>query len=226
MRELLVKGAVSGVGSIPVFLPQILILVFFLSLLEDSGYMARVAFMLDCLMNRVGLHGRSVLPLISGYACAIPGIMSTRTIDSWKERLITILIIPLMSCSARLPVYTLMIAAFIPSMKILSFIQLQSLSLVIMYFLGTATTLVMAKVLSSFIVLELPPYRIPLMQSVLRQVYSRGKVFVRNAGQIILDISMVLWFLASFPRQNTAGEPVPIQRTYVGKIGRSIEHGD
>ena len=231
MRELLVKGVVSGVGSILVFLPQILILVFFLSLLEDSGYMARVAFMLDRLMTRVGLHGRSVLPLMSGYACAIPGIMSTRTIDSWKERLITILILPLMSCSARLPVYTLMIAAFIPSMKILGFIQLQSLTLVIMYFLGTATALVMAKVFSSFIktrgkssfVLELPPYRVPLMQSVLRQVYTRGKVFIRNAGQIILAISMVLWFLASFPRQDTAGEPVPIQQTYAGKIGQAIE---
>lgn len=232
LRDLLVEGAVAGVGAILVFLPQILILVFFLTLLEDSGYMSRVAFLLDRFMNRIGLHGRSVLPLMSGYACAIPGVMATRTIDSWKERLITTLIIPLMSCSARLPVYTLLIGTFIPAVKVLGFLDLQGLTLVFMYFLGTSTALILAKVFSLFIetkgsssfVMELPPYRIPLMRSVFHQVYTRGKLFVLNAGKIILAISIILWFLASFPDSGEKNETVnPIHSSYAGKIGHMIE---
>ena len=138
LRDLLIDGVIAGVGAILIFLPQILILMFFLILLEDSGYMARVAFMMDKTMNKIGLHGKSVLPLMSGYACAIPGIISTRTIDSWKERLITILILPLVSCAARLPVYVLMIGAFIPDIYVFNFIGLQGLMMVIMYFLGIA----------------------------------------------------------------------------------------
>ncbi len=232
LRDLLTDGILAGVGSIVVFLPQILILVFFLTLLEDSGYMARVAFMLDRFMSRMGLHGRSVLPLMSGYACAIPGIMATRTIDSWKERLITILILPLMSCSARLPVYALMIGAFIPDKKIGGIFGLQGLTLVGMYFLGTVTALIMAKVFSRFIrteqsssfVMEMPPYRVPLMRSVGRQVLLRGKLFLKNAGKIIMAISIILWFLASFPNPDTVQDShTRIQQSYAGRLGQAIE---
>ncbi len=232
LRDLLVEGVIAGVGAILIFLPQILILMFFMTLLEDTGYMARVAFMMDRFMTIIGLHGRSVLPLMSGYACAIPGIMSTRTIDSWKERLITILILPLMSCSARLPVYALMIGAFIPTANVFGFINLQGLTLVMMYFLGTATAFLLAKVFSIFIkvegkssfVMELPPYRTPLWRSVFSQVLNRGKLFVVNAGKIIMAISIVLWFLASFPKvDDPNGNENFIRNSYAGKIGRTIE---
>ncbi|MEE9571708.1 MAG: ferrous iron transport protein B, partial [Candidatus Neomarinimicrobiota bacterium] len=236
LRDLLVEGVVGGVGAILIFLPQILILVFFMTLLEDSGYMSRVAFMLDKFMTKVGLHGRSVLPLMSGYACAIPGVMATRTIDGWKERLVTIMVLPLMSCSARLPIYALMIGAFIPARKVFGMFNLQGLTLIFMYFLGTFTALVIAKILSKFIkakgrssyVMELPPYRVPLMRSVFRQVYTRGKLFLLNAGKIIMAISIVLWFLASFPTADKAegadsGRVNPIHSSYAGKIGHAIE---
>ena len=232
IRDILVEGIIGGVGAIVIFLPQILILSFFLTLMEDTGYMARVAFMLDKSMTKMGLHGKSILPLMSGYACAIPGIMSTRTIDSWKERLVTILILPLMSCSARLPVYTLLISAFIPPITLGGYLNLQGLTLVVMYFLGTATALILAKVFSKFIkektsssfVLELPPYHVPIPRSVLRHVLIRGKLFLINAGKIIMAISIVLWFLASFPKVD---QPItdanPIHYSYAGKIGHAIE---
>lgn len=236
LRDLIVEGIIGGVGAILIFLPQILILVFLMTLLEDSGYMSRVAFMLDKFMTKVGLHGRSVLPLMSGYACAIPGVMATRTIDGWKERLITIMVLPLMSCSARLPIYALMIGAFIPSRKVFGLFNVQGLTLILMYFLGTFTALVIAKILSKFIktkghssfVMELPPYRVPLMRSVFHQVYSRGKLFLFNAGKIIMAISIVLWFLASFPTvEKTDGAGFdninPIHNSYAGKIGHAIE---
>ena len=244
LRDLIVEGIVGGVGAILIFLPQILILVFFMTMLEDSGYMSRVAFMLDKFMTKVGLHGRSVLPLMSGYACAIPGIMATRTIDSWKERLTTIMVLPLMSCSARLPVYALMIGAFIPARKVFGLLNLQGLTLILMYFLGTFTAFVVAKIFSKFIkvkgqssfVMELPPYRIPLMRSVLHQVYMRGKLFLLNAGKIIMAVSIVLWFLASFPKVTTDSTDYtnisnieqlervnPIHNSYAGKIGHAIE---
>jgi len=244
LRDLIVEGVIGGVGAILIFLPQILILVFFITMLEDSGYMSRVAFMLDKFMTKVGLHGRSVLPLMSGYACAIPGIMATRTIDSWKERLTTIMVLPLMSCSARLPVYALMIGAFIPARKVFGLLNLQGLTLILMYFLGTFTAFVVAKIFSKFIkvkgqssfVMELPPYRIPLMRSVLHQVYMRGRLFLFNAGKIIMAVSIVLWFLASFPKTpaniadntNKANSDIieivnPIHNSYAGKIGHAIE---
>ncbi len=236
LRDLLVEGVVGGVGAILIFLPQILILVFFMTLLEDSGYMSRVAFMLDKFMTKVGLHGRSVLPLMSGYACAIPGVMASRTIDGWKERLTTIMVLPLMSCSARLPIYALMIGAFIPARKVFGLFNLQGLTLIFMYFLGTFTALVIAKILSKFIktkgrssfVMELPPYRVPLMRSVFHQVYTRGKLFLFNAGKIILSVSIVLWFLASFPIADKADGADsdrinPIHNSYAGKIGHAIE---
>jgi ferrous iron transport protein B len=223
LRDILVEGIIGGVGAIIIFLPQILILSLFLTLLEDTGYMARVAFMLDRGMTKMGLHGKSVLPLMSGYACAIPGIMSTRTIDSWKERLITILILPLMSCSARLPVYTLLIGAFIPPVIVGGIFNLQGLTLVIMYFLGTVMAMILAKIFSKFIkekasssfVMELPPYR---------HVFIRGKLFLVNAGKIIMAISILLWFLASFPKVDPKAVDVnPIRYSYVGRIGHAIE---
>ena len=231
LRDLLVEGVIAGVGAILIFLPQILILMFFLNLMEDSGYMARVAFMTDRIMNKIGLHGKSVLPLMTGYACAIPGIMATRTIDNWKERLITILILPLMSCSARLPIYTLMIGAFIPNKPILGLLNLQGLTMVFMYFLGTGTAMLIAAIISRFIkekgsssfIMELPPYRIPLARSIFRQLYIRGKLFVINAGKIIMAISIVLWFLASFPKSGEDGKPATIHQSYAGRIGHAIE---
>ena len=144
LRDLVVDGIIAGVGAIVIFLPQILLLMFFMILLEDTGYMTRVTFIMDKFMRKMGLHGKSILPIMSGYACAIPGIISTRTIDSWKERLITILILPLVSCSARLPVYVLMIGAFIPDIYIFDFIGLQWLVMVFMYFIGTVTAFILA----------------------------------------------------------------------------------
>ena len=232
LRDLLTDGVLAGVGAIVVFLPQILILVFFLTLLEDSGYMARVAFMLDRFMSKLGLHGRSVLPLMSGYACAIPGIMATRTIESWKERLITILVLPLMSCSARLPVYALMIGAFVPDRKVWGIFGLQGITLVAMYFLGTITALIIARIFSRFIrtestssfVMEMPPYRIPMMRSVGRQVYIRGNLFLKNAGKIIMAVSIILWFMASFPKVDQPHkETANIEYSFAGRLGHAIE---
>jgi len=231
LRDLLVEGIISGVGAILIFLPQIVILILFMTILEDTGYMARVAFMMDKLMNKIGLHGKSVLPLMSGYACAIPGIMATRTIDSWKERMITIIVLPLMSCSARLPVYTLMIGAFIPNRPVLGFLNSQGLTMVFMYFLGTVTAMVIAAIISRFIkqkgkssfVMEMPPYRMPLLVSLFRQVYIRGKLFIINAGKIIMAISIVLWFLASFPKPESDSISFSIKESYAGKIGHAIE---
>ena len=230
-RDLLIDGIIAGLGSILIFLPQIVILMFFLTLLEDSGYMARVAFMLDRGMSKIGLHGRSVLPLMSGYACAIPGIMSTRTIDNWKERLITMLILPLMSCSARLPVYALMIGAFIPPITVGYIFGLQGLMMVVMYFIGTVTALILAKLFSLWIksegkssfVMEMPPYRPPILRSVFRQVFIRAKLFLFNAGKIIMAISIILWFLASFPKTDNRGEQTTIHNSFAGKIGHTIE---
>jgi len=232
LSDLLVEGVIGGAGAILIFLPQILILIFFLTMLEDSGYMARVAIMMDKAMTKVGLHGRSVLPLMSGFACAIPGIMSTRTIDSWKERLVTVMVLPLMSCSARLPVYTLMISAFIPNTEVFGIFGLQGLTMVLMYFLGTLTAMILAVFFSKWIkterkssfIMELPPYRIPLMRSVFRQVYTRGKLFVTDAGKIIMAISIVLWFLASFPKIDTRNdETKSIHSSYAADIGKAIE---
>ena len=228
-RDLLVNGIIAGIGGIIIFLPQIILLMFFMTLLEDTGYMTRVTFMMDRFMRKMGLHGKSVLPIMSGYACAIPGIISTRTIDSWKERLITILILPLISCSARLPVYVLMIGAFVPEVYLFNFIGLQGFIMVLMYFLGTITAFILAKIFSKFLsessnpsfIMELPQYRIPITGSVIKQVINRGKLFIIDAGKVIMLISIILWFLASFPKNNL-GE-VDITESYAGKIGQTIE---
>jgi ferrous iron transport protein B len=228
-RSLIVDGIITGVGAVIIFLPQILFLMFLMAILEDTGYMTRVTFIMDRFMKKIGLHGKSILPIMTGYACAIPGIIATRTIDSWKERLITILILPLISCSARLPVYTLMISAFIPDIYIYNFINLQGFMMVGMYFLGTITAFILAKVFSKFLseksnstfVIELPPYRVPIFKSVFKQVYNRGKLFLIDAGKIIMMISIIIWFLASFPRNNQ--NVSIIDKSYSGKIGHFIE---
>ena len=209
LTDLLVDGVIAGVGGVLVFLPQILLLFFFVSLLEDSGYMARAAFLMDRLMRGVGLHGKAFMPLLSSFACAIPGIMATRTIENPKDRLATILIAPFMSCSARLPVYTLMIAAFFTGQrKIFGVLSVGVLIIMAMYLLGIVVAVVVAWILKHTIlkspppplVLELPPYRTPNFFNVLQTIYARSLMFVRRAGTVILAISILLWALVTFPR--------------------------
>ncbi len=235
LRNLLVDGVIAGVGAVLVFLPQILFLFFFLALLEDTGYMARVAFLMDRFMKSMGLSGHSVMPLLSSFACAIPGIMATRTISNWKDRLITIMIAPLMSCSARLPVYILLIGAFFPSMTILGVFTLQGLMLFSMYLLGIAVAigaalvfkrLFMKDAVPTSFVMELPPYRRPSLRWVFLQMIERARVFVTDAGQIILAISVVLWFLASYPQPDdydAMSSRSRIQQSYAGQLGQLIE---
>jgi ferrous iron transport protein B len=209
LADLLADGVIAGVGGVLVFLPQILLLFFFISLLEDSGYMARAAFLMDRLMRGVGLHGKAFMPLLSSFACAIPGIMATRTIENPKDRLATIMIAPFMSCSARLPVYTLMIAAFFSGQKAFGFISVGALIILSMYALGVAVAIVVAWVLKHTIlkapppplVLELPPYRMPNPANILQTMRSRAWLFVKRAGTVILAISILLWALVTFPRE-------------------------
>ena len=209
LRDLLVQGAVGGAGNVLVFIPQIAILFAFIALLEDSGYLARAAFISDRLMARIGLHGRAFVPLLSGFACAIPAVMATRAIESSKDRLVTILVAPLVSCSARLPIYTLIIAAlFASDQKVFGFLSLGAVMMMAMYLLSITVTVLVAFVLKRTVlksptpplVLELPPYRMPQLGSVLRRVVERCKVFVRDAGTVILACSIVLWALLYFPR--------------------------
>ncbi|HEV2803177.1 MAG TPA: ferrous iron transport protein B [Pyrinomonadaceae bacterium] len=211
LTDLLVDGVIAGVGGVLVFLPQILLLFFFISLLEDSGYMARAAFLMDRLMRGVGLHGKAFMPLLSSFACAIPGIMATRTIENPKDRLATILIAPFMSCSARLPVYTLMIAAFFSrGEKVFGVLSVGVLIIMAMYLLGVAVAVAVAWILKHTIlkspppplVLELPPYRMPNPVNVLQTIRTRAWMFVRRAGTVILAISILLWALVTFPRMN------------------------
>jgi ferrous iron transport protein B len=208
LNSLLVNGVIAGVGAVIVFLPQILLLFLFIGFLEDTGYMARAAFLMDRLMSKVGLHGKSFIPMLSSYACAIPGIMATRTIETPKDRLVTILVAPLMSCSARLPVYTLLIAACIPDIKILGWLKLQGLTMLAMYLLGTVVALLMAwlfkktllKGETPMLIMELPPYKRPLLRVVARHMWDRSRLFLRRAGTVILGINILLWFLATYPR--------------------------
>lgn len=228
LEDLVVEGAITGVGNVLVFLPQILLLFFFLGLMEDTGYMARTSFIMDRIMRRMGLSGGSVVPLLSGYACAIPAIMAARTLDSERDRLITIMVVPLMSCSARLPIYTLFIAAFIPAGSFLGFIGYQGLAMLSMYLLGTAMAFAAAWVLktlvfkseSSMFVMELPPYRAPQMKQVVRRMVDRSKIFVIRAGKIILGMSILLWFLASFPKSDVelSAERAEIHAAYQARI--------
>ena len=206
--DLVVDGVIAGVGNVLVFIPQIALLFLFVGLLEDSGYMARAAFLIDRLMAKVGLHGKAFVPLLSGYACAIPAIMGTRTISSWRDRLVTILMIPYMSCSARLPIYVLLIAALFPTDQAVGPLNLGGLILLGMYLLSTISAIAVGAIYKRTIlrsptpplVLELPPYRLPRLRNTLLLVYDRTMDFVRQAGTVILAMTVVLWALLSFPR--------------------------
>ena len=244
LRDLLVDGVIAGVGGVVVFLPQILLLFFFIAVLEDTGYMARAAFLMDRLMRGVGLHGKAFMPLLSSFACAIPGIMATRTIENPKDRLATIMIAPFMSCSARLPVYTLMIAAFFSTQKLFGFVSIGALMIMAMYVLGILVAIGVAWVLKRTIlkaptpplVLELPPYRVPNPLTILQMMLSRAWLFLKRAGTVILAISIILWALATFPRMEKPSQAATaevgnevdyhgeqLRQSYAGRAGHVIE---
>ncbi len=231
LRDLIVSGMLGGVGTMLTFLPQILLLFFFIGLLEDTGYMARAAFLMDRLMSRVGLHGKSFIPMMSSFACAIPGIMATRTIDNRKARLVTILVAPLMSCSARLPVYALMIAATIPAVTYFGVFSLPGLTLLAMYLLGTVSAFAMAwlfrktllKGEANVFLMELPPYRLPQWRSVAMQMLEKTGQFIRKAGTVILAMSVVLWMLATYPKAPDLSQTAQVEQSYAGRAGKLIE---
>ena len=230
LRSLLLEGVWAGVGSVVVFLPQILLLFLFIGILEDSGYMARAALIADRTMAMAGLQGKSFIPLISAYACAVPAIMASRTIENKRDRIATILIAPFMTCSARLPVYTLVIAAFIPERPLLGpFLGLQAATMIGLYVIGFLAALLTAWLLKSSILkssgtpfmLEMPPYRMPDVRSLALRLLDRAKIFLRRAGTVILATTIILWFLASVPLQD--GVRPPIDQSVMGTIGRTIE---
>ena len=212
LNNLISEGIIPGIGGIIIFIPQIAILFLFISLLEETGYMSRVVFLMDKIMRRFGMSGKSIIPLISGTACAIPAVMATRNISGWKERLITILVTPFTTCSARLPVYAIIIALIIPDKKIFGFLNLQGLTLLSLYILGFATAIIAAVILhktlkvksTSFFVVEMPDYKLPSLKNVFFDVVEKTKAFIFGAGKIILSISVVLWFLASNGPQSYA----------------------
>jgi len=229
-RSLLVEGVWGGVGSVLVFLPQILLLFVFIGILEDSGYLSRAALIADRTMAKVGLQGKSFIPLLSAYACAVPAIMATRTIENKRDRMATILIAPFMTCSARLPVYTLIIAAFIPEQPVLGpVLGSRAAMMLALYALGFLAAVATAKLLKSSILesvrtpfmLELPPYRMPTLRSLGLRLLDRSKVFLKRAGTVILATTIGLWALASIPFVD--GQPPPIEQSLAGSIGRTIE---
>ena len=253
--DLLVDGVIAGLGGIAIFIPQIVFLFLFISVLEESGYMSRVVFLMDRIMRRFGLSGKSVVPLISGTACAIPAIMATRNIESWKERLITILVTPFTTCSARLPVYAILIALVIPNQRVLGIFNAQGLTLMFLYLLGFGAAILSAYILNkilkikskSYFVVEMPNYKLPMFKNVFINVLEKTKSFVFEAGKIILAISIVLWFLASYgpgEKFNNAEEIVKnevvnqqitdseldnkiasykLEHSYIGIVGKTIE---
>ena len=224
LKDLLIDGIIGGVGGVIVFLPNILILYFFISILEDSGYMARAAFIMDKIMHRMGLHGKSFIPLIMGFGCNVPAIMATRTIEDRKSRLITMLVNPLMSCSARLPIYLVMIGAFFPNCA--------SFMLLCIYTAGILLAVIMARIFSKFLVkgedspfvMELPPYRMPTSKSIMRHTWEKGAQYLKKMGGIIMIASIIIWFLGYYP-QHDAYESVAEQQknSYIGQIGIAIE---
>jgi ferrous iron transport protein B len=232
LRSLLVEGVVAGVGSVLVFLPQIIFLFFFILVLEESGYLPRAAFLLDRLMVGAGLTGRSFIPLLSGFACAIPGIMAARTIQDERDRLVTILVTPLMTCSARLPVYALLIGAFIPQQTVLGVFNLQGLVLFALYLAGVVSALLVAWVMKYFrrertehaLLLELPSYRVPNPRDVAIGLWERAWIFVRRVGTIILSLTVLLWFLSSFPSPPEGALQPAIDYSFAGKIGHGLQY--
>jgi ferrous iron transport protein B len=232
VQSFLQNGVISGVGSVIVFLPQIIIIFLFILLLEDFGYMARAAFLMDRIMGGAGLHGRAFIPLLSSFACAIPGIMATRVIDNRRDRLTTILIAPLMTCSARIPVYTLIISAFIPPKLIWGWVNLQGLVMFGLYVAGIASALGMSFLIKFFMwrdsqpapfMLELPDYKMPRLRSVAIGVYSRAKMFLQRAGTTIFAMMVLIWFLASFPLPPAGATDPAIDYSLAAMIGKAIE---
>ncbi|MBC7684223.1 MAG: ferrous iron transporter B [Bdellovibrionales bacterium] len=230
LRSLLVEGILGGVGSVLVFLPQILILFFFILVLEDCGYLPRAAFLLDRLMGGVGLSGRAFIPLLSSFACAIPGIMAARTIQNPRDRLVTIMIAPLMTCSARLPVYALIIAAFIPNRDLGGMVNLQGLVLFVLYFAGIAAAMGVAWFLKRTmgadrnqpLMLELPSYHWPHLHNLALGLWERAKIFLTRVGTIILTLMVLLWFLSSFPGAPEGAAHPPIYYSIAGMLGRGL----
>ena len=231
LQSLLADGIIAGVGGVLVFLPQILILFFFILALEDSGYLPRAAFLLDRLMSGVGLSGRSFIPLLSSFACAIPGIMATRTISDWRDRLVTIMIAPLMTCSARLPVYALLIAAFIPQQTVAGIFNLQGLVLFALYVAGILSAMAVAWVLKfmrgratpTVLMMELPAYRRPSLRNLAVGLYERASIFLRRVGTLILALTIILWFLSTYPAPPADATGPAIQYSFAGMIGRALE---
>jgi ferrous iron transport protein B len=231
LRDLIIDGALAGVAAVVLFLPQILFLFFFLGLLEDTGYMARAAFVMDRSMRKIGLHGKSFIPLLSSFACAIPGIMATRTLENSRDRLATMLVAPLMSCSARLPVYALLIAATIPATSVFGFVSLPALVLFSMYLLGLGAAVLTAWMLKKTLlrgmvpvfIMEMPPYHLPSAKSILVQMGDRALVFLKRAGTIILGASIILWFLATYPKTGGPTRSERLQQSFAGRAGKALE---
>jgi len=230
LRSLLIEGVWQGVGAVVVFLPQILLLFLFIGVLEDSGYLARAALIADRTMAKVGLQGKSFIPLLSAYACAVPPIMSTRTIENKRDRIATIMIAPFMTCSARLPVYTLIIAAFIPDRPILgAFLGMPAAAMIGLYVLGFLMAVITARLLKSSVlksvrtpfILEMPPYRLPTLRSLALRLIDRAKVFLRRAGTVILGVAIALWILAHLPVKD--GKAPPLEASIMGQIGHAVE---
>ena len=231
LRSLLTDGILAGAGGVLVFLPQILILFFFILVLEDSGYLPRAAFLLDRVMGTVGLSGRSFIPLLSSFACAVPGIMATRTITHWRDRLVTIMIAPLMTCSARLPVYALLIGAFIPSRTVLGVFNLQGLVMFGLYVGGIVSAMAVAGVFMVWrgharptpLIMELPSYRWPNLRNLSQGLYERAAIFIKRVGGIILSLTVLLWFLSSFPGAPEGATGAAITYSFAGQLGRMLE---
>ena len=227
LRALITEGIIGGVGGVVIFLPQILILFFFIGLMENTGYLARVSFMMDRLMSGVGLNGKAFVPVLSSYACAIPGIMATRTMESARDRLITTLIAPITSCSARLPVYVMLIALMLPvgtaGQKALVMIGLYVLSILGVYTFAWVFNRTLEKSEKTLMVLELPSYQKPSWREITLQMYERGKIFLRRAGTVILGLSIVLWAMTTYPKSDSEDGSEQLAYSAAGRLGKTIE---
>ena len=224
LRDMIVDGAIAGVGAVIVFLPQILILYTFISFMEDSGYMARAAFIMDKVMHKMGLHGKSFIPLIMGFGCNVPAVMATRTIENRRSRLITILVLPFMSCSARLPIYIMIIGTFFA-------VKYQSLIMITLYVTGIILAVIMSRIFSKWLikgddtpfVMELPPYRFPTLKAITRHTWEKGKQYLKKMGGIILVASLIVWALGYFPHDNNLDRQTQQEHSYIGQIGKVVE---
>ena len=221
---MIVDGIIGGVGAVIVFLPQILILYLFISLMEDSGYMARAAFIMDKLMHKMGLHGKSFIPLIMGFGCNVPAIMATRTIESKRSRLITMMILPFMSCSARLPIYIMIAGTFFS-------LQYRSWVMISLYVVGILMAVIVSKLFSAFVikgedtpfVMELPPYRWPTAKAIARHTWEKGKEYLKKMGGIILVASVIVWALGYFPHDESLSHQEQQEQSYIGRMGKAVE---